>query len=103
VTALDKAGLVALADTGCDDDNIWRDVPVDALRAVADAMTAPTVAEIARIAAWNAYLDSVKNELAVCPHCETWLQDDCLNGRGCPTPDGANGALIRAYLQECQP
>ena len=44
------------------------------------------------------YLTAAESELEVCPHCETWLLADCVNGRGCPTPDGRNGETIRAAL-----
>lgn len=57
--------------------------------------------DIAAIAQdWDAYLRAVDVELAVCPHCETWFLSECINGRGCPTPDGRNGETIRAHLME---
>ena len=52
-----------------------------------------------QIAALSAYMEATDNELKVCPHCETWLLSECMIGRGCPTPDGVNGARIRTILK----
>ena len=54
--------------------------------------------DIERIAALSVYLAAVQQELAICPHCETWLLSDCINGFGCPTRDGRNGEVLRAHL-----
>ena len=43
-------------------------------------------------AEFEAYLVAATNEWQVCPHCETWLLSECSDGKGCPTPDGMNGA-----------
>lgn len=45
------------------------------------------------------YLDACHDESKPCPHCETWALSDCLAGRGCPTPDGLNGASYRTTLR----
>ena len=58
------------------------------------------VDDIAGIAAGRkAYLDAANKELAVCPHCKTWLEQECLSGNGCPTVDGRNGDAIRALKE----
>jgi hypothetical protein len=96
MTALDKAGLVALADTGCDDDRIWRAVPVEALRSAADAMTAPTVAEIAGM-----LTKAQKRAAKVCRHADPrCIEDPCPYGIWqvlCKPPEAAH---IAAQIRE---
>ena len=42
----------------------------------------------------------VDSEHTVCPHCETWMLSECLNGHGCPTRDGRNGETYRRPTQQ---